>query len=292
MPLDADPRAVARDPARSPQELNLALKHLARSTDEADHAVLREALGDGAILARLDDADAYRRPRHTLRLATAMDRLGKNTSAPAAATIAALTKSKAFLAHEHRVDLLIEASAVCRPPAPEIVAFWSANADPAGIHAEIVAIALAKNATDRSTALLETLCRDARFDLARRIDWFRVYVLQWRTEPANVALARRLTIDAALPRDLRTAAVESIFDYRPEEWFPPHGGAEPQPWSVSTRTGRDAARALAKDARDALRPLDPRLDAAITAALTQFDALDEGDSSNAGGRPGAPGGPR
>jgi uncharacterized protein (UPF0147 family) len=276
MPLDGDPRDVAQDPARTSGEICMAGKHLAQSLIEADHAALRSSLKSPAILTRLDSAEDYRKPRHVLKIASIMDRLGKNTSAPAAATISALTTSEPFLAHEHRIDLLIQASAVCRPPTPEVIAFWKSHSSAKGTHIELVAIALAKNATTESAALLEAMSKDPAYELWRRIDWFHIYVLQWRTHPENVALAERLSKDAALPRELRIAAVESIFDYRPEEWFPPHGGAEPEPWTASTKQGRDAARALAKTARESLDPLPPTLNATIIAVLTQLDAMDGG----------------
>jgi hypothetical protein len=276
MPLNGEPRDVIQDPARTSAEICMAGKHLAASPEEADHVALRVGLRSPSVLARLDVPEDYRKPRRQLRLASIMDRLGKNTSPHAAATVAMLTTSEPFLAHDHRVDLLIEASAGCRPPSAEVIAFWKRCADPKGTHIELVAIALAKNATPESSTLLESMLKDAAFDVPRRVDWFRIYVLQWRTQPANVMLAERVVKDATLPRELRVAAVESIFDYRPEEWFPPHGGAEPQPWSASAKPGRDAARSLAKSAREALDPLDPRLDATISAVLSQLDVMDGG----------------
>jgi len=276
MPLDGEPRDVVQDPARTGGEICMAAKYLAQSLDEADHVALRSSLKSPAILARLDSAQEYRKPRRMLKLASVMDRLGKNASVPAATTITALTTSEPFLAQSHRIDLLIDAAAVCRPPSLEIVAFWKLHSVPKGAHIEIVAIALAKNATAESAQLLEAMCKDNAFELTRRVDWFHIYVLQWRTQPENVALVERLTKNAALPRELRIAAVESIFDYRPEDWFPPHGGAEPQPWTASNKQGRDAARSLAKAAQEALDPLPPTLNATITAVLTQLDAMDAG----------------
>jgi hypothetical protein len=276
MPLDGDPREVALDPMRSGHEIYIALKHLARSAEEADHEALRAGLSSPAILDRIDDAEAYHRaPREQLRVAGVMDALSKNTSPAAQKTVTVLAEREPYLAQRHRLDLLILATPICRPPAQPVQALWDANTDPRGAQVELVALALAANATEPAATRFVKLASNRESPVRVRTGWFRRYAIRTRTQIPMIVAATGFVGDAGVEPELRANAAWAYFDWQ-ESWYGAHRSVEPAAWSVTKREARDAARKLADQARSALSPLDPVVEAAISAALAQFDVMDAG----------------
>ncbi|HEX5047133.1 MAG TPA: hypothetical protein VFX89_08445 [Gammaproteobacteria bacterium] len=258
------------------RELARAAQELAASADADDQAALGAALRNSALQARLDPPDADYAGAEDLNIARPLRTLAGNRSPLARGTLTTLINDATFTEDPDRFDLLLRATATWRPPDPVVVAFWRRAMDPDDVHFQIAVAVATENATEPAVAFFESCLRDARYDDETKISWMRRPLLMHRVEEPFLKMSERLLSTgppAPLARPLQAALVEALFDFKQEEWYPPHSPPVPPRWTATTPAGRDILRRIAAYARNTLGP-GAELETAIKAVVTQLDAID------------------
>jgi hypothetical protein len=146
-------------------------------------------------------------------------------------TLSALAKAGQPEACDACDTLLINALASVRPPTSEVIKFWETHSVPDSIQLKFTIDALCENGSAPAVALLEKRLLDPQIELEQKIAWLHEAVLKNRRNTALLAGLDRI-LTTSLPKVLRPVLVESLFDYRPNEWFrnlrtPPQPDAQP-----------------------------------------------------------------
>ena len=206
-----------------PEELLSTAAALVRSRRPEDHATLLRFLSQGGFLSRLDTVEDYEAGTKYLRISRIVRALRDSEEPGARQTIAGLSGAPDFLANDTRVELLIWASEVVRPPTERLLEFWDAYCRPDDCFNGLTTMALVRNGTAPAIALLERKFAEPGFEDEDRIWWMRTAVLTHRSDLLLLDACRRL-LQGGLAEGLRPALVEVLFDDRPAEWHGPDGG--------------------------------------------------------------------
>jgi hypothetical protein len=253
----------------------------ARSDAPARHERLLGELQSREFLETVDSqADYAEAARRGLHVGQIVNALAGNPMPSAQRAFERLTTSKIFLAHDERAIALIRASARVGLPPPELVRFWDRRSQPDDGFTPTTIGVLVDNGSEPALRLLERKLAEAGHSDDEKKSWMHVDVLRHRNDPALLRACERL-LAGSLPKRLRPALVESLFDYRPGEWFKPGGGASAPPLATATATARAELRKLGELA---LRTagLAPPQKAAVSRRLKELDAL--GDAPAEGPR--------
>lgn len=215
----------------SSDELLQQYVRLAASTNPADHKPLIEALSSSEFLFRLDSRDDYRRKATAdLRLTRLYGAMRKNDSATMRATLLTLARTNQPGNCDACDELLIKTLTMLRPAPPEAISFWAQHSEPDSIQLGFTIDALCENGSVPAIALLEKRLTATNYPSEQKISWMRRALLPHRRGVALLAAVDRL-LSGALPKSLRPALVEVMFDYRPDEWYrerhPPAPDAQP-----------------------------------------------------------------
>ncbi len=245
------------------KELSAVLP-LARSASAHDHAALLKMLEDESFLHRLDPP---KEQRSHLRLERVLEALAANPASSAHAVLVSLMGNRAFNKREMHTDFLIRASVALRPPSPAVVKFWDEHSKPLDGFTNETAIALIQNGTPEAIALFEKKVRDPALEDGDKGSWFIGDVLLHRNDEPLLLACERL-VSAQLSLQVKSALIDSLFDYQPREWF---GDIEiwPIPKPPDRAQASPAARAtLERIATYVLTNLTPtpRQESAIEAA--------------------------
>src|SRR4051812_8980065 len=89
--------------APEPKALYSEAIAIARGSNDADLRTLRQKMGDGSFLAKLDTDDAYRGKMERLRVAGILQALSENKAPSARAVLTGLMSDKVFLSQRPRV---------------------------------------------------------------------------------------------------------------------------------------------------------------------------------------------
>ncbi len=194
-----------------------------------------EALGgflhDPRFLARLDQVDSLGdKTRHLSRIL----RVLQTVPSPAVADLClALARNPSFLADPDRLIFLLETVAAVRPMTEQTVALFVAT-NPQG-HAPSNAILLGRNASPNALGLFETMLLSETFEPEERVETIRSALLPVRNHKSVVELADHM-LSNSLPIEVEIALVETLFDYRPAQWFGKVGNPpQPPPWTSATK---------------------------------------------------------
>ncbi len=193
---------------------------LARSLRAEDHAELLARLKSPDFLTELDDDKAYAGRPERLRLRRILDELTRNPLDSARNVLAALTESQPFLAEDSRIDLLIKACAVIKPPPPKVVQFWDKYWQPDDGFSSLTVAAVVKNGDEAAVALLEKKMANPEFEMEEKLHWLHGPMLSHRLDLPLLLVCERMLL-TGLPDDLNMKLVEALFDYRPQEWYLP-----------------------------------------------------------------------
>jgi hypothetical protein len=245
----ASPHANATQTTHA-DELLRQYMQLAASTNPTDHKPLLEALSSSEFLFRLDSRDDYRRKATAdLRLARLYEAMRKNDSAAMRATWLTLARTNQPGACDACDELLIKTLSVIRPAPPEVIEFWAKHSAPESIQLGFTIDALCENGSIPALALLEKRLTATPYPPEQKISWMRRAMLPHRRDVAMLAAVDRL-LNRALPKSLRPALVEVMFDYRPDEWYrerhPPTPDAQPLTPEAKTLLQKIGAMALKK----------------------------------------------
>lgn len=211
--------AAPSSQARTPDEVLQKLLKLAASTTPAEQKQLLEFLSSKDSLYQLDPReDHIKLPVHKLRLAQVYQAIKANNSAAMRDTLTTLARSGKPENCDACDTLLINALAMVRPASSEVIKFWETHSSPDSIQLKFTIDALCENGSAPAVALLEKRLLDAQIEPEQKIAWMHDAILRHRHNASLlVGLDRILT--TTLPKALRAPLVESLFDYRPNEWF-------------------------------------------------------------------------
>jgi len=183
---------------------------------------LSALLLDPKFLNRLDPyEEEYRNPN--LRVNQVLEEIGKLSTPKAEEVLLKLTKDKKFTADIDQAYGLIRACGWLRNPSPKMLAFLDSRGE------TVVAEALARIGTAESCALLEKriVSADGVVSDESSWGWFTEFIVPVRNKPSVAALYERV-LSAKIPNArCRNGIVQSLFDYRPYEWYTPDGGPKP-----------------------------------------------------------------
>jgi hypothetical protein len=223
-------QAGANPPSRSqaaslPPEQSLLLRRLsslAASSRDADLNEVKQLLCDRQTLDQLDDPKSRDRSRpNDLHVREVIEDLELNRSPVAAKTLASLAESGAFVSSWQRQALLVFAFAQQHPLLPQSLAFLDAQARPDSVNLHLAISALADNRSAESLALFGKKLEYPEFDTAFKLGWIRDCVLRHRRDPEMLRLVQNLLEQPKLDHECRTAIVQVLYDYKPEDWY--HG---------------------------------------------------------------------
>lgn len=265
--------ATQRDPTR----LEAAAVAVASSNDAGAIGKLAAQLGTRSFLRRLDPPGKGRAKAADTAsdgsggmdwLEHVFHALGEHPSAATEALCVGLAHDKEFVSVPARLNLLLNSLAAVQPTSQEAAAIFQETS-----HSGFLAVngpLLARKADPPALAVLEQLMTDESLDAQERVDVAHRSFLPFRTNPAVVAMAARASSSATTALPVRTAIIESLFDYQPKPWF---GVAMnqpvPPPWSTAIEATRKALRALGEQLLGRT-DVAPTLRTAIQNTLAQF----------------------
>jgi hypothetical protein len=160
-----------------------------------------------------------------------------------------------------RMQALIYALALVRPPAPESLHYWRQLANPDSPLAYDVVAAALSNGSPESLALIGEMIADPAYPDEEKIAWLRETFVPRRGDPALLAACLEW-LQSGLAGPVAAGLIEALFTYEPGAWY--HVSDPPQPPQPSA-IQPDAARARHAIAQWALSnlPLDDRLRTAV-----------------------------
>jgi hypothetical protein len=236
----------------SPNELSVQALRLAASVNPTDHHELQSYLEDAEFLNRLDsELDYIKRKRTDLRIGRVIDALARNEVNSAQQVLTNLTESNIFLAHDRRVELLIDASVHVRPTPPQMVRFWQKCLNPIHGYPTLTVDAMVKNGSPSAMEQLERTMADPAYEDADKIGWMRRSFLKHRNDLPLLQSCRRM-FSGVLPEPLRPFLVEVLFDYRPGEWFRPSWSAPRPSRAKMTTEARQELHAIGRLALESI----------------------------------------
>lgn len=255
--------------AQKSDDLLPKLLKLAASTATAEQQQLRDFLSSQDALYQLDPrTDHIKLPVHKLRLAQVYQAMKGNTSPAMRETLMALARGGKPENCDACDTLLIGALATVRPAPPEVVKFWEQHSAPDAIQLKFAIDALCENGSAPAVALLEKRLLDPQIESEQKVAWLHEAVLQHRRNATLLAGLDRI-LTTTLPKSLRPVLVESLFDYRPQEWFrnlrtPPQPDAQPLTAEAKALLQKIGATALKKV------PLTATQRRAVTKSLSEL----------------------
>jgi hypothetical protein len=284
-PATPDAAPVAAGGAAAPESATPALRAAlqdAASAEAPRHQHLLAELQTPAYLESLDSpADYAEAARLGLHVGHILDALARNPAPSAQRALRALTASKTFLAHDERAIALIRASANVRPASTDWVRFWDRYSRPDDGFTPTTIGVLVDNGSEPALRLLEQKLADPHHGDDDKRAWMHREVLRHRNDPPLLQASGRL-LKGRLPNRLRSALVETLFDYRPGEWFKPGYGVSAPPLAAASASARVELRRVGNLALHSVA-----LTASQRAAVTQrMQELDAAKDAAQGGGPG------
>lgn len=144
--------------------------------------------------------------------------MSKNKVPSAQETLVRLTQNQVFIKEWARVDSLIWAVASIRPAPPQVIKFWDEYCQPEDGFMHLTIQALVDNGSEPAMALLEKKIADPRFEEEDKLWWMRTVILAHRNDLPLLRTCERILLQK-LPLKIHLGLVESLFDYRPDEWY-------------------------------------------------------------------------
>lgn len=225
--MTSNPQAVLHSSTDS-DEIFRAAMTLAQAPDPDGHRALLMQLQAPGIYDRLDSKEAYGDFGMPLQLSHILTALSENHAGGAHAVLVALTQSPVYNSVNRRINLLSEACAAIRPAPPEVVRYWDNNSQPLDGYTPTTIGALVVNGSPPALALLEQKMADPRHDNQYKIGWMHRKILQHRNDSPLLASSLRM-LQGDMPEELRAILIETLFDYRPIEWYPGKRSTVPKP---------------------------------------------------------------
>jgi hypothetical protein len=246
----------------------------AASGEQSDHAALLSDLQSRTFLTSLDSEQDYAKAsRIRLRVERVARALARNPAPSARAAFLELLRSKVFLADEERRLALVRAGETLRPAPRELIAFWERHSRPHDIYTATTIPTLVANGSGPALRLFERKLADPAHRQDEKVAWLHTGVLVHRNDGELLRACERM-LRGSLPMVLRPILVESLFDYRPGEWFRPASSYSPPPLRDASS---DSLALLAKLGERALHgvPLSTTQRAAVARRLEEVQRLQQ-----------------
>lgn len=260
--------AVVLKESHEREALVVAAVALASSSQPEALARLGVFLQNEAFLARLDALD-----NPQLKLANVRRVLGALQAHPsqlAGKLCEGLAKSPAFMAEPDRKIFLLPALAAVRPMSKEAEAvfrqanqegFWSSDGP-----------LLMANGSPRALTLFAEMVADANVSEEDRIDMLHWAVPAHRLHAGVPEMAMGL-LERGLPPEVEKAFLETLFDYKGNDWFGKAGNVpEPPPWSSGETSVLKAYLKLGQFVEQKRKP-PPEVAAAVEKTLHEIRAI-------------------
>ena len=238
------------------------------STLAADHEKLRQLLSQESFLSQLDSPEDYEEGVRYLRISRLVQAMRKSQTPGIHQILVDLTKQNGFLDNETRVELLIWASVVLRPAAPEVVQFWDIYCQTDDDTNGLVAKAMADNGSQPAIDLLEKKFATPGFEPDEKIWWMRTAVLTHRHDVLMLKACQRL-LSGPLSEDLRAELVSVLFDYKPSMWHGPDGAYQPPALESLDAEGRQLLESIGRHALENIE-LSEDLKKVVQTKVTAF----------------------
>lgn len=197
-----------RDPAR----LREAAVRMAVSGDSKQVRELAGALGDSGFLRRLDPE-----PGSVGRLESVFQALAGHPSAATEVLCLRVAASQAFAAVPARWNLLLRALATVRPMRAEGRDLFLRLGRSGFV--EVAVPLLAQNASAEALGTMAALLGDETLDEAQRVQAAHWGIPPNRLREGVAAACGEVLRREGLAAAVDQAIVESLFEYRPAEWF-------------------------------------------------------------------------
>lgn len=203
---------------------------LARSDDPRASSLLAEYLRRQDFLSRLDDlTDPHLKTR---RLKEVFDALADHPSPATESLCLALAVDETFLADPDRLSYLLVALAAVRPMSEHGAALFARSNGQGYLPFNMPL--LVRNGSERALELFASMVQDTTVPARRRVDALHVAVVSHRTERHLLAVVAKV-LDEDLDGAVAVGLIESLFDYRPREWYGTSGNPpEPPRWETAS----------------------------------------------------------
>lgn len=213
---------------------------LAKSADKADHLRLGQMLLDKAWLDRLDPPNvAITLDPRALQLVPVLRAVAANIPE----SLEPVAASALYRESDYRRAALIQASGSAKKPGPKLVELWQSQLDPEADELEPTIVALVESGSTQSLTLLQEAFASESFEDDFVISWFHTAVLTHRQDEPLLAAIETLLRGNTLTAVRAKALVESLFEYRPQEWYIPTA-KPPEPPARTALTPSSRARLL------------------------------------------------
>ncbi len=213
-----DKRAILQSSSDREELMKTALA-LCQSGDPKDLQTVLGFLKDPAFLNRLDSRDDYSYALAHLRVRKILDAIGKLPGDKAEAALLEVGASKAFMDHHWRVEFLVVATGHIRNPSPKLLDFLDDQVKSTRVQAFTLVSVLAAMRSPAACQRIERGLSTPGKPLDGSV--FNMEVIKYRNDPAIVSMYNRLLAKKIEDARLRDAIVQSLFDFRPTDWFPP-----------------------------------------------------------------------
>lgn len=247
-----------------PTAYALELQKKAGSRLGADLAEVEVALTSEQHLLRLNTSDEYSQlPAAKLALEPILAKLSRNSSPPAAQIIGLLCTNKVFLAEESRAECLLQTLPAIHPLPAQALSLLRKSLEPDSSSSEIAIRALFDSGEKPALDLFSEEVLGGRQDPVVVKGWMRDPLLRHRTDVGVLQMSLELLQNPKFDAELKNSLVESLFDYRPKEWYVPQEmeGQLPKPPS---------SKNLPHDVRELLKKI-----AAVIAADSSVSATNK-----------------
>ncbi len=180
---------------------------------------LVEQLKTPAFLSKLDSPRRYKRVFWSnLRVTRLLEEIGKMQSPLGEEALLALSVDEVFMNHADRQEALRRGFGHIANPSPKLLDFLASKGTSLWAVHHVVDI-LARMQSTESCELIEKLFNAPKYAKDPKEVWFTTSLLEHRTDYRIVGLYRRLLSSPIEHAKLRNVIVQSLFDYRPEDWF-------------------------------------------------------------------------
>lgn len=236
---DLSRQVAALDSERNRAKLAAAAVAIAGSGDAAAIERLADHLEKRAFLKRLDPNGG------TDRLADVFQQLRAHPSPATERLCLIVAVSPEFRSLPARMNYLLNALAAVRPVSDAGAKVFRETG--ASGFFEVNGPLLAANGSTRAIAVLEELISDKNLDPAAKISVAHWSLVPYRIRPEIVEMCARLLDPGRLPADVAAAVVESLFSYRPRQWYGPQMAPPVAPaWSTAGEPAKTAVRHLGR----------------------------------------------
>ena len=263
---DLAPQRAALQREKDPARLEMVAVAIASSGDAAALGDLAIRLGEKSFLSRLDPArDSV---TDVLRLGEVFKALAVHPSPATAALCIEVAKDPEFRAVPVRLNLLLSALAAVRPVSAAAATLFSATGRAGFLQVNVPLLAV--NASPRALAVLAELLADESLEAGHRVSAAQWGIMPSRLTPGVAEMCRGLLQPSKLAPQVALGILESLFDYRPVQWFGKRSGQpSPPPWNQASAATASTLVALGtSQLRRTDLPVELR--AAIAEALGQL----------------------